>query len=440
MIGARKGAPLAVGYGDGEMYLGSDAIALAPVHRHDHLSRGRRLGRAAPRRASRSSTNAAAARRSPDDQIASPARSWSTRATTATSWRRKSTSSPKSSATRWRTTSTWRAGTVALARPGIRSRRHPARDHLGLRHRLLRRPGRQILVRALRARCRSRSMSPPSSATARRRSPKAAWPSSSRSRARPPTRWPRCATQGSRASASLSIVNVRDLDDRARSRRRAADARRARDRRRLDQGLHLPARGAGLPRHRGRPRARHDHRPRRRAELVQALIEVPRLMSTMLRNEPQIEDARAATSPRRATCSISAAAPAIPLALEGALKLKEISYIHAEGYAAGELKHGPIALIDENVPVIVIAPARRAVREDRLQHAGSRGARRPDHPDHRRPDREVRLQARGPHRDAEGVTTSPIRCSMPCRCSCSPITRPSSWAPTSTSRATWPNP
>jgi glucosamine--fructose-6-phosphate aminotransferase (isomerizing) len=45
-----------------------------------------------------------------------------------------------------------------------------------------------------------------------------------------------------------------------------------------------------------------------------------------------------------------------PIALEGALKLKEISYIHAEGYAAGELKHGPIALIDEGVPVIVVAP------------------------------------------------------------------------------------
>jgi glucosamine--fructose-6-phosphate aminotransferase (isomerizing) len=45
-----------------------------------------------------------------------------------------------------------------------------------------------------------------------------------------------------------------------------------------------------------------------------------------------------------------------PIAMEGALKLKEISYIHAEGYAAGEMKHGPIALIDERVPVIVIAP------------------------------------------------------------------------------------
>ena len=60
-------------------------------------------------------------------------------------------------------------------------------------------------------------------------------------------------------------------------------------------------------------------------------------------------------SPTAETCSISAAAD-YPIALEGALKLKEISYIHAEGYAAGELKHGPIALIDENVPVVVIAP------------------------------------------------------------------------------------
>ena len=64
---------------------------------------------------------------------------------------------------------------------------------------------------------------------------------------------------------------------------------------------------------------------------------------------------------------------AFPLALEGALKLKELSYIHAEGYAAGELKHGPIALIDEDMPVIVIAPAGRGVRQDRVEPAGSVG-------------------------------------------------------------------
>ena len=46
-----------------------------------------------------------------------------------------------------------------------------------------------------------------------------------------------------------------------------------------------------------------------------------------------------------------------PVALEGALKLKEVSYIHSEGYAAGELKHGPIALIDDSVPVIILAPS-----------------------------------------------------------------------------------
>ena len=55
---------------------------------------------------------------------------------------------------------------------------------------------------------------------------------------------------------------------------------------------------------------------------------------------------------------------AYPIALEGALKLKEISYIHAEGYAAGELKHGPIALIDEAMPVVVVAPFDKSVRRE----------------------------------------------------------------------------
>src|SRR5690606_33173805 len=64
-----------------------------------------------------------------------------------------------------------------------------------------------------------------------------------------------------------------------------------------------------------------------------------------------------------------------PLALEGALKLKEISYIHAEGYAAGELKHGPIALIDENMPVIVIAPHDRIFEKtvSNMQEVAARG-------------------------------------------------------------------
>ena len=85
--------------------------------------------------------------------------------------------------------------------------------------------------------------------------------------------------------------------------------------------------------------------------------------------------------------------PLFPIALEGALKLKEISYIHAEGYAAGEMKHGPIALIDADVPVIALCPSGPLVREDGEQPAGSGGARRPHHGLHRRPRARRRCAA-----------------------------------------------
>jgi len=91
------------------------------------------------------------------------------------------------------------------------------------------------------------------------------------------------------------------------------------------------------------------------AELVQALGEVPRHMATMLRDERPYETLAHRLSKARDVLYLGRGS-SYPIALEGALKLKEISYIHAEGYAAGELKHGPIALIDENMPVIVIAP------------------------------------------------------------------------------------
>ncbi len=91
------------------------------------------------------------------------------------------------------------------------------------------------------------------------------------------------------------------------------------------------------------------------AELVQALAEVPRHMATVLRDESPYEVLAHSLSKARDVLYLGRG-QSYPIALEGALKLKEISYIHAEGYAAGELKHGPIALIDENMPVIVIAP------------------------------------------------------------------------------------
>ncbi len=90
-------------------------------------------------------------------------------------------------------------------------------------------------------------------------------------------------------------------------------------------------------------------------KLVRALIEVPRLMAEALRLEGEIEKLAHGLAKSRDVLYLGRGT-SYPLALEGALKLKEISYIHAEGYAGGELKHGPIALIDETMPVIVIAP------------------------------------------------------------------------------------
>jgi len=90
-------------------------------------------------------------------------------------------------------------------------------------------------------------------------------------------------------------------------------------------------------------------------ELVGALLMAPRHMTEILKDEKHIAEVAREVASARDVLFLGRGLN-YPIALEGALKLKEISYIHAEGYAAGELKHGPIALIDENVPVIVIAP------------------------------------------------------------------------------------
>ena len=95
--------------------------------------------------------------------------------------------------------------------------------------------------------------------------------------------------------------------------------------------------------------------PEQEREYVTALIEAPRHMTEVLKEEKNIAAVAHEISKARDVLFLGRGIN-YPMALEGALKLKEISYIHAEGYAAGELKHGPIALVDEHVPVIVIAP------------------------------------------------------------------------------------
>ncbi|WP_377298688.1 glutamine--fructose-6-phosphate transaminase (isomerizing) [Rhizobium sp. SGZ-381] len=109
--------------------------------------------------------------------------------------------------------------------------------------------------------------------------------------------------------------------------------------------------------------------------LVRHLIEMPRVMSRVLNLvQPQMESLSRDLSRFKDVLYLGRGT-SYPLALEGALKLKEISYIHAEGYAAGELKHGPIALIDENMPVIVIAPHDRFFEKtvSNMQEVAARG-------------------------------------------------------------------
>jgi glucosamine--fructose-6-phosphate aminotransferase (isomerizing) len=123
-------------------------------------------------------------------------------------------------------------------------------------------------------------------------------------------------------------------------------------------------------------RARGVLSPDDEKALVRALIEVPRHLASALALEPQIMDLARDLAKSRDVLYLGRGT-SFPVALEGALKLKEISYIHAEGYPAGELKHGPIALIDETMPVIVIAPHDEVFEKtaSNMQEVAARGGR-----------------------------------------------------------------
>jgi glucosamine--fructose-6-phosphate aminotransferase (isomerizing) len=112
------------------------------------------------------------------------------------------------------------------------------------------------------------------------------------------------------------------------------------------------------------------------ARLVAQLLETPRLVSEALKAADQIRDLAFDLSKASDVLYLGRGV-SYPVALEGALKLKEISYIHAEGYAAGELKHGPIALIDEATPVVVIAPHDELFEKtaSNMQEVAARGGR-----------------------------------------------------------------
>jgi len=102
-------------------------------------------------------------------------------------------------------------------------------------------------------------------------------------------------------------------------------------------------------------RRRNTLNPAQARELLTAARRIPTLMERCLEDEPLYQHIAREYSQAHSFLFLGRGAQ-FPIALEGALKLKEISYIHAEGYAAGEMKHGPIALIDEDLPVVVVAP------------------------------------------------------------------------------------
>jgi len=113
-----------------------------------------------------------------------------------------------------------------------------------------------------------------------------------------------------------------------------------------------------------------------RGRLVQALTEVPSRAAEFLNHDERLAVIAQLIAEARDVLYLGRGV-SYPIALEGALKLKEISYIHAEGYAAGEMKHGPIALIDETVPVVVVSPTNVLVEKtiSNVQEVMARGGR-----------------------------------------------------------------
>ncbi len=112
------------------------------------------------------------------------------------------------------------------------------------------------------------------------------------------------------------------------------------------------------------------------AAIVNALTEVPKHAAEVLHHDEALKQLALDVADARDVLYLGRGL-GYPIAMEGALKLKEISYIHAEGYAAGEMKHGPIALIDQSVPIIVIAPSDELFEKtaSNMQEAAARGGR-----------------------------------------------------------------
>ena len=169
---------------------------------------------------------------------------------------------------------------------------------------------------------------------------------------------------------------------------------------------------------------------------LKALRHLPLALQAVLALEPQVI-AWSEDFARKENALFLGRGLHYPIALEGALKLKEISYIHAEAYPAGELKHGPLALVTDEMPVVTIAPNDALLEKlkSNMQEVRARGGELyvfADADTHIEAARACTLSA------CQNITAACRHCCTWCRCSCWPITRLVHAAPMSTSRATWP--
>ena len=374
VVGARAGSPLVVGAGAGENFLASDALALAgTTERIAYLEEGDvaeigldgyRVFDAADRQAQRELRTVKAASATVE---LGPYRHYMQKEIFEQPRRgRRHAGGDRVG----RRPALFGDGATRVLRG--REERAGAR----LRHELLLRASPPSTGSRGSPACRRRSRSRANTATATACPTRRRWWWWCRSRARPPTRWRRCATRKSLGQKrTLAICNVATSAMMRETRLQVPDACRGRDRRRLDQGLHHAAGGA-VPARADAGEARERSCPRRRnRSTCSALRHLPKALGAALALEPQVI-AWAERFAKKEHALFLGRGLHYPIALEGALKLKEISYIHAEAYPAGELKHGPLALVTARDAGGHRGAERRAARQAQVEHAGSARARR----------------------------------------------------------------
>ena len=203
----------------------------------------------------------------------------------------------------------------------------------------------------------------------------------------------------------ITICNVVGSGGHAHVGWRHLHQRRSGDRRRIDEGVHDAADRVRICSRCTSGSSRGDDSDDR-ADAMHELRVIPHKIETIL-EEGEADRGARASLPQSQDFLFLGRGIQYPIALEGALKLKEISYIHAEGYPAGEMKHGPIALIDENMPVVAIATHTPVYDKVVVESAGSEGARRKADR-HLRRRRRARCASRGrSHRDSVDRRAAP---------------------------------